>query len=190
LSDNLASVLVDYLKSVEVRLPSLTAEDLPRIVGTTRDIILACLSQVSGRNQATDQQMNVALMERARQHIQRNLNSPDLTPDLLCRELAISRTRLYQLFEPNGGVLHYIQKRRLLTAHAVLSDQSNTQRIADIAEAVGFISLASFSRAFSNEFGYSPREARNITPPVFFTHTPANTEKSQSFNDWLKMLGS
>ena len=190
LSDNLASVLVDYLKSVEMRLSSLTAEDLPRIVSTTRDIILACLSQTSARAQATDQQMNVALMERARQYIQRGLNSPDLTPDMLCRELGISRTRLYQLFEPNGGVLHYIQKRRLHTAHAVLSDQSNTQRIADIAESVGFMSLASFSRAFSNEFGYSPREARNVASPLFSTRTTADTGKSRSFNDWLKLLGS
>jgi AraC-like DNA-binding protein len=190
LSDNLASVLVDYLKSVEMRLGSLTAEDLPRIVSTTRDIILACLSQIPARGQATDQQMNVALMERARQYIQRGLHSPDLTPDMLCRELGISRTRLYQLFEPNGGVLHYIQKRRLNTAHAVLSDQSNTQRIADIAESVGFMSLASFSRAFSNEFGYSPREARNVPSPLFAKRTVADTEASRSFNDWLRLLGS
>jgi AraC-like DNA-binding protein len=190
LSGNFASVLIDYIGSVESRLPNLVAEDLPRIVNTTRDMILACLSQSAERNTAGEHLMNVALMERARQHIQRNLGSRDLTPAAVCRELGISRTRLYQLFEPSGGVLHYIQRRRLLTAHAALSDQASRQRIGDIAEAVGFSSSASFSRAFSSEFGYSPREARDMIAPALLPRTISVSKNTQSFEEWLKMLGS
>ncbi|WP_287310305.1 helix-turn-helix domain-containing protein [Mesorhizobium sp.] len=187
---NFANLLIDYVNGIEARLRTLTAEDLPHVIQATRDMILAGLSPSRGRG--VEQQMNVALMERARRSVQRNLNSPDLTPDALCRELGVSRTRLYQLFEPSGGVLHYIQKRRLLSAHAALSDPANRQRIIDIAETVGFSSAANFSRAFSNEFGYSPREARNVAAPARLAHAVslAELDKNRSFEEWLKMLGS
>jgi len=192
LSGNFANLIADYVSGIEARLHVLAADDLPLVVHTTRDMILAGLSPSADRTGATEQQMNVALMERARRHIQRNLGSPDLTPDALCRALGISRTRLYQLFEPSGGVLHYIQKRRLLAAHAALSDPENRQRIVDIAEAVSFSSAANFSRAFSHEFGYSPREARNAAAPARLAHVVSLTEqeKTRSFEEWLKMLGN
>jgi AraC-like DNA-binding protein len=190
LSGNFANLLIDYVNGVEARLRSLTAEELPTVIQATRDMILAGLSPSAGR--AVQQQMSVALMERARRYVQRNLNSPALTPDTLCRELGVSRTRLYQLFEPSGGVLHYIQKRRLLAAHAALSDSANRQRIIDIAETVGFSSAANFSRAFSSEFGYSPREARNVATPARLAHaiSLAEQDRTRSFEEWLKMLGS
>ncbi len=191
LSGNLANLLIDFVNGIEARLPRLTADEVPRIVHATRDMILASLSPSAERS-AAEQQAKLALMERARRYIQRNLGSPDLTADALCRELGVSRTRLYQLYEPSGGVLHYIQRRRLLSAHATLSDQANRQRIVDVAEAVGFSSAANFSRAFSNEFGYSPREARNATAPASHAHaiSLAEREQSRSFEGWLKMLGS
>jgi AraC-like DNA-binding protein len=192
LSGNFATLLTDYLNGIETRLRSLTAEDLPRVVHATRDMILASLSPSAQRTEAVEQRTNVALMERARRYIQSNLGSADLTPDALCRELGVSRTRLYQLYEPSGGVLHYIQKRRLLSAHAALSDPADSRRIVDIAEAVGFSSAANFSRAFSKEFGYSPREARNAPPwsrPVP-SNSFADHERLDSFESWLKALGS
>ncbi len=188
---NSANLLTDYINGIEARLRTLTAEDLPTVIQATRDMILAGLSPSAGR--AVEQQMNVALMERARRYVQRNLNSSALTPDALCRELGVSRTRLYQLFEPSGGVFHYIQKRRLLSAHAALSDPANRQRIIDIAESAGFSSAANFSRAFSSEFGYSPREARNVATPARLGHAVSSLgeqDKNRSFEEWLKMLGS
>jgi AraC-like DNA-binding protein len=72
----------------------------------------------------------------------------------------------------------------------MLSDHANRQRIGDIAENVGFSSAASFSRAFSNEFGYSPREARDMIAPALLPKTISVSKNTQSFEDWLKMLGS
>jgi AraC-like DNA-binding protein len=89
-------------------------------------------------------------------------------------------------------VHHYIQRRRLLSAHAALSDPSNRQQILDIAYAVGFSSAAHFSRAFSKEFGYSPREARNlISQPYLGRPFPLSQddEGAHSFEEWLRTLG-
>ncbi|WP_245455163.1 AraC family transcriptional regulator [Mesorhizobium sp. M9A.F.Ca.ET.002.03.1.2] len=192
LSGNAAKLLVDYVSAIEARLHTLVEEDLDHVVRATRDIIVACFSPSRHQDAVAEQLAGIALMERARRYVQRNLNSADLTSDAMCRALAISRTRLYQLFEPSGGVNHYIQRRRLLTAHAALSDPEEPRRIIEIAEAVGFSSAATFSRAFSKEFGYSPREARNAIISSRRRRPVSASERnvSPSFEDWLRTLGS
>ena len=189
---NFASLLVDYVNSIEARLRSLTAEDLPRIVHATRSMIIACLAPPAEHAAAAEQLAGVALMERARRYVQNNLDTPHLTPDSMCRALGVSRSRLYQLFEPSGGVLHYIQSRRLLAAHIALSDPADSRRIVEIAEAFGFSSAANFSRAFSKEFGYSPREGRStvVLPRPAHSVSGAEHEKASSFEGWLKALGN
>lgn len=191
LSGNYPKLLIEYLDGIEAKLANLAAKDLPQVVQTTRDMIVTCISS-STESSGSVTQSNLALMERVRRFVQGNLSSSDLTPDTLCRALGISRTRLYQLFEPSGGVLHYIQKRRLLSAHAALSNSANRQQIVEIAAAVGFTSAAHFSRAFSKEFGYSPREARSVAVPPYFAHVVAPAEfvdSAHSFDEWLRSLG-
>ncbi|PZV38390.1 helix-turn-helix domain-containing protein [Mesorhizobium kowhaii] len=192
LSGNFANLFVDYVNSIEARLRSLTAEDLPRIIHATRSMIIACLAPPAEHAAAAEQLASVALMERARRYVQTNLDAAHLTPDSMCRALGVSRSRLYQLFEPSGGVLHYIQSRRLLAAHVALSDPADSRRIVDIAETFGFSSAANFSRAFSKEFGYSPREGRStvVLPRPAHSVSLAEHEKASSFEGWLKALGS
>lgn len=189
---NFANLLVDYVNSIEARLRSLTAEDLPRIVHATRSMIIACLAPPAEHAAAAEQLAGVALMERARRYVQNNLDAARLTPGSMCRALGVSRSRLYQLFEPSGGVLHYIQSRRLLAAHIALSDPADSRRIVEIAEAFGFSSAANFSRAFSKEFGYSPREGRStvVLPRPAHSASHAEHQKASSFEGWLKALGN
>ncbi|WP_436284793.1 helix-turn-helix domain-containing protein [Rhizobium sp. LjRoot258] len=189
LSGTRAKLLIDYLDGVEAKLAQLAEADLPHVVQTIRDMIL---TSVSSSPASAEPHNSLALKERVYRFVQHNLMSPDLTTDRLCRELGVSRTRLYQAFEPDGGVHHYIQRRRLLAAHAALSDTANRQQIVDIAFAAGFSSAAHFSRAFSKEFGYSPREARNVAMPSYLGHPvePASeAESAQSFDKWLRTLG-
>ncbi|MBB6412516.1 AraC-like DNA-binding protein [Mesorhizobium sangaii] len=192
LSGNFANLLVDYVNSIEASLRSLTVDDLPRIVHATRSMIIACLAPSAEHAAAAEQLASVALMERARRYVQNNLDAAHLTPDSMCRALGVSRSRLYQLFEPSGGVLHYIQSRRLLAAHVALSDAADRRRIVEIAEAFGFSSAANFSRAFSKEFGYSPREGRStmVLPRPAHSVSLAGHEKAPSFEGWLKALGN
>ncbi|WP_192257439.1 helix-turn-helix domain-containing protein [Mesorhizobium silamurunense] len=192
LSGNFANLLIDYVDSVATRLRSLTADDLPRIVHATRSMIIACLAPPAEHAAAAEQLASVTLMERARRYVQNNLDAARLTPDSMCRALGVSRSRLYQLFEPSGGVLHYIQSRRLLAAHIALSDPADSRRIVEIAEAFGFSSPANFSRAFSKEFGYSPREGRStvVLPRPAHSVSLAEHDKGSSFEGWLKALGS
>lgn len=160
-NDGLATLLADYLIGLAHRLPLLDAEDLPRLVAATRAMILACVAPSRDHlHEAGDTIANV-LLERARRFVQANVASHDLGVEALQRELGVSRSRLYRLFEPHGGVLHYIRHRRLLGAHAALADPNDTRRIHDIAEEHGFADGSEFSRAFKREFGYRPSEVRS-----------------------------
>lgn len=190
LSGNLATLLVNYVHGIESNLSRLTAEELPRIVHTIRDMVVACVS--SSVAPATATLPNMGMMERAHRYIHSNLQSDALTPDSICRALGISRTRLYQLFGASGGVLNYIRKRRLLAAYADLSDPTNNRPISEIAEAAGFDLAANFTRAFSHEFGLSPREIRKAgaaehpVPPA----APPERRGGGTFGDWLNALGN
>ena len=192
LSGSAAMLLIAYLDAVEVRLPRLTERDLPPIINATRDMIIACHDPSTGGHVTSDGIANLALMERARRYVQSNLGAEELSLGDMARELGVSRTRLYQLFEYSGGVLHYIQKRRLLTAHVALGNLADTRRISEIAEAVGFFSPANFSRSFSKEFGYSPREARNAVVSNRRSRPAARaaSEDAPSFDGWLEKLGN
>ncbi|WEX10759.1 helix-turn-helix domain-containing protein [Chelativorans sp. AA-79] len=159
-NNGMAKLLAEYLIGLARCLPSLDRSDLPGLVTATRAMILACIAPISDhRNEAGDT-INNALLERARRFVQANIRSSNIGVASLQCELGVSRSRLYRLFEPYGGVVHYIQHRRLLDAHRALADPSDTRRILDIAEERGFADGSEFSRAFKREFGYNPSDVR------------------------------
>lgn len=186
LSGSLAELLMSYLTGLEANLSNVTAGEVPRLVQTISDMVVACAAS-STRPDTSQIQAGMGMMERAHRYVHLNLHSDDLTPDVMCRALGISRTRLYQLFEASGGVFNYIRKRRLLQAYADLSNPADNRQISEIAEAAGFNAAANFTRAFSHEFGLSPRDIRKtvaterpVVPAVLPTCSQGTT-----IGDWL-----
>ena len=190
LSGSLAELLVSYIAGLETKLSNLTAGEVPRIIQTIADMVVACAAS-SIRSDTGQTQTGMGVMERAHRYIHLNLQSDNLTPDAICRALGISRTRLYQLFEASGGVLNYIRKQRLLQAYADLSNPADNRPISEIAEAAGFAVAANFTRAFSHEFGLSPREIRKTVA----TERPAvpaqrsTRHHGTTIGDWLTLAG-
>jgi len=158
-----SKLLIDFVTSVEGSLSRLSPDGLASVRSSLLEMVFDTVTYLVGSPGEHDQMSHVGLMTRARRFIQSNLASEDLTAEALSRELAISRTRLYELFESSGGVLKYIRERRLLAAHAMLADDLNKRKVVDVATALGFDSAANFSRAFAQHFGYSPRSVRR--PP-------------------------
>ncbi len=161
LGTGMGRLFSDYLIDVGNRLPMLAQADLPGLAAATRAMILACVSPSADHIKAAEGPIANVLLERARQLVQCRLLDPKLGSELVRRELGISRTRLYNLFEPFGGVMHYIQHRRLLSAYAALTDPNERRLIFQIAEERGFSDGAEFGRAFKRAFGHSPSEVRN-----------------------------
>jgi AraC-like DNA-binding protein len=160
LDSGMGSLFADFMVGLVTNLPTLNAEDLPGLTSAIRAMIIACVTPTVDHIEAAHDPIGTVLLERARRFVSANLYSPELGAETLRRALGISRTRLYRLFEPTGGVMNYIQHRRLLGAHAALANQDDGRRILDIADEHGFSDGADFSRAFKRKFGYSPSEVR------------------------------
>ncbi|WP_168878973.1 helix-turn-helix domain-containing protein [Rhizobium sp. P28RR-XV] len=180
------SLLSSYIDFLEVNLLRLTRDDLPSIRNQLREMVFHTISPLV-HGQIDGEISQSGLMTRARHFIQNNLGSAELTPETLSRELAISRTRLYELFQTSSGVLNYIRRRRLLAARAALNDPADGRKIGEIANQFAFESAANFCRAFTHEFGYNPSEVRRHSRD-FKMEAPSRTAVS-SFDNWLSTLG-
>lgn len=153
-------LLADYLLLLERHIPELPAEDGAALARAVQAMIGACLAPSADRVAEANRHIDLTLMERVRQAVRKNLRSPSLGPDKLCREAATSRSQLYRLLEGEGGVAHYIQRRRLSESFSILCDPSNSFPIGKVAEMLCFADGSSFSRVFRREFGMSPRDVR------------------------------
>ncbi len=96
-------------------------------------------------------------LDRALAFIDQHLARADLSPAVMCTGLAVSRSSLYRLFAPLGGVYHVILQRRLERAmKALLNGRSSRTPLRRIASSHGFESEEQFSRAFRSRFGVTP----------------------------------
>ncbi|MGH8148724.1 MAG: helix-turn-helix domain-containing protein [Steroidobacteraceae bacterium] len=95
--------------------------------------------------------------------IERRLDSPALSLDLLCSHSGCSRATVYRLLEAEGGPIRYIRQRRLERAFRELICGGAFQgRIRELALRHRFASEATFNRAFRRTFGLPPGEVREI----------------------------
>ncbi|PWK66453.1 AraC family transcriptional regulator [Aminobacter sp. AP02] len=156
----MGGLLADFLISFERRLLTISEDDVPNYVEAMRAMVTACLAPTSDRIAEAQRQIEATMLEKARQLIHRQLCSPNLGPETICRWLGVSRSRLYALFEPMHGVTRYIQRQRLLAAYKELADPALARSIEQIADRLCFSEAATFSRAFRNEFGCSPSDVR------------------------------
>jgi AraC-like DNA-binding protein len=187
LKTGMGRLFSDYMIGLAKRLSLIEEAELPALVAATRAMILACASPSADRIEEARDPIAAVLIERAHQIIQARLFDPTLGAKTLRRELGVSRSRLYRLFEPFGGVVHYIQHRRLLDAHAALADPNDQRRIIEIAEQRCFNDGTEFSRAFRREFGCSPSDVRSGRR-ADLPYKPAADLKSYAPEDRFGML--
>ncbi|WP_299534242.1 helix-turn-helix domain-containing protein [uncultured Streptomyces sp.] len=104
------------------------------------------------------------LVARVRDHIDRHLADPALSPEAVARAHHISVRYLHRLFEgEDTTVRKLIQRRRLEECARVLARGGRTApTVASVAQRWGFVNPAHFSRAFRDAYGVSPREWRTL----------------------------
>jgi len=95
----------------------------------------------------------------------------------MCKALAITRPTLFRAFKPDGGVLAYDRKRRLVGLHQALTNRLDRRPIAALAAEFGFSDKEHLRRIFREAFGYSPSQLRAHTGmQLFQTATPGSVQ--------------
>jgi AraC-like DNA-binding protein len=150
------------------------------------------------------------LLLAIRRFIEAELTAPDLNADTLGARFGVSRSALYRLFVPLGGVSGYIRQRRLSRAYWELAASGGGPfaRISEIAYRWQFESAAHFAQAFRAEFGCAPRDVRaqapaeNAPTPDRDGQNPTTQERSAAeerlvrterwgdFYDWILRLAA
>ncbi len=178
-------LLADYLGLLAKRLPEMAEGEGEAAANATLEIIVACLRPTLTNMGAAQSSIQEVMLLRAKGMIEENLRLARLTPDFLIQRLGISRRSLYRLFEPLGGVHHYILRRRLGRIKRARQAPDNRERIADVAARFGFTCQETFWRAFKRQYGVSPGGLRSLG------HEHATNERRHvevGFDQLLKRL--
>jgi AraC-like DNA-binding protein len=159
-----AAIMADFMLSLAERLPETPASMATALGEAFRGMLTACVVHDAAPSQVApedDERRKRAMVDFV---IRREIASARLNVEHIARLSGISRSKLYRLFEPEGGVAAHVQRLRLERARAALADPANRDLpIVAVAERSGFHCAASFSRAFRRAYGATPGAVRSRT---------------------------
>ncbi len=185
-SNGMSHILDNYLSNVIEKIGAFSYLEALHTEQATLNLVKAMLSPIAQEISNARNEILLTLYVKIKDYIRKNLESPELSPDRICKDIGISRSSLYRLFEQDGGVANYIRKRRLLAIHrALMSPENPHHRIGDLAYRFGFNSNTQLSRAFKLEFGHAPTETREIAGSAqSLTRRYTDTD----YNNWLTQI--
>ncbi|KMO20490.1 AraC family transcriptional regulator [Methylobacterium platani JCM 14648] len=151
----------DHLRSLAANVPHFSPAEA-RAAAQATAILLAAAARMTTGSDAVERPLQRAPVFLAiRSYIDAEIGSADLGVEHLCRRFGVSRSGLYRLFAPLGGVLEYVRRRRLARAYRDLAEgDGRAARVSEIAFRYGYGSPASFTTAFRAEFGLSPVDVK------------------------------
>jgi len=180
-------LLGDYMGSLTRHAGTLTGAGLSDSLNVFSELLAMTL-----RHSETQYGFSEAMrskLEMARRVVEDELPRPDLDPDRIAACIGMSRSRLYELFRPFGGVASYVQRRRAHRFRALLSQARDMRSMAELAFACGFASESHASRTFRDTFGMPPGQFRKRRNQDLKPSEPAGFEPMDGFNDWVASLG-
>lgn len=148
LAEAIADITTDHARPIELALPEF--------------LLTSLLDNAPSKAMGGAAGMRAGLLERIFQTIEMRLSDPNLNYQQIASEHGISPRYLQKLFESTDDSFgHYVKVRRLERCRLDLRSPLHVQKsISDILFQWGFNDSASFSRAFREQYGVSPREYR------------------------------
>lgn len=153
-----ARMLAEHLAAMETGLPAAAQQEVPGLSKATVSLVAASIATTADNAEGARPAVEHVLLRRGRRFIEQRLQDEDLCAADVCGHLRVSRSTLYRLFEPLGGVSQFIKERRLARIHEELGSSAQRPSISRLAEQYCFKSAAHFSKAFRAQYGYSARE--------------------------------
>ncbi|MGM0595291.1 MAG: AraC family transcriptional regulator [Pseudomonadota bacterium] len=182
-------LLGHHIDTMARLLPQATQADLPALRDGLLDLISASLTQKERPEARARNAVAAATRSAIEAYIERHLKTPGLDAGAVCRHFGCSRAYLYRLFQPYGGVRHFIQTRRLRRILLALTEPKLRHwRIIDIALQHGFTNQSHFSRLFKQHFDITPRQARELAEQADSAEREANLPDLRgrpAFYHWL-----
>ena len=157
-----ASMLAEHLAAMAPRLSEAVPQEIPGLSRATVNLLAASIASTPANVDGARSAVEHVLLRRGRRFIEQRLRDDTLCAADVAGELRVSRSTLYRLFEPLGGVSQFIKERRLARIHELLGSSDERPSIARLVEQYGFKSAAHFSKAFRAQYGYSAREVARL----------------------------
>jgi AraC-like DNA-binding protein len=162
-ADPLTTILRGVMEGLMDQGPAIAVADASAVAGAIIQMAAACLEPLSRQRVETSSGRSAVSLVSIKAAIERRLSDPELRPLTLLDEFGITRSTLYRLFEPLGGVSAYITERRLHYAFRQMTDAAQPRpRISQLAFDLGFSQPSAFTRAFKDFFGMSPKDVRTL----------------------------
>lgn len=185
----MASILGSHMVAVWQSLSHATVRELESI----NRVLVGAIGGAFETCSAATAPPGGAAFEAICAYIQDNLELRSLTPDHLCRRFNCSRSQLYRMFLPVGGVAAFVRHARLDRCRdELMSGRYNAGRIFDAAVNWGFDNQSHFCRLFRCEFGMTPGEAIELGRQLLASRqvpiVSRSSRRTPAFHHWLRQL--
>ncbi|MET0210629.1 MAG: helix-turn-helix domain-containing protein, partial [Burkholderiaceae bacterium] len=185
-----ARLLATHLQGLVAHSPQVTLAETPMLTQATVNLLVASILPSAPSLARASKDTETTRLRQMCRYIDLHLGEADLSADAIAQFFAVSRSNLYRIFEPMGGVANFIKERRLARVHELLSQPSKRLPIARLAEEHGFKSAAHFSRAFRERYGYSPNDLKHGSQSALGAGLKGEQrgDESATFYTWIRSL--
>ena len=185
-TSTLGILLGEHMMTMAKLAPQLAGPDGKLAADVASVLVSSGLSAAVAAERGTLMDSNLQTIQV---FIERNLTNPALSTEMIMRQFALSRSALYRLFEPLGGIADYIRERRLKLALLKLASVGTSRgSVAKLAYATGFASENAFSRAFQQYYGLRPSEAIRNAREGIRLKADIGFQESNWMQTWLDKL--
>lgn len=149
------------------------------------DLLACALKHSDPARFKSDSQFNL-MGQQVKEYIENNLSNPDLSVSSLTKKFLISRSSLYRLFPQEGeGINQFIKTKRMHKAYRDIYFIHESKSISEVAYDCGFKNVSSFSRAFREHFGMTPKELMNGV----LGDEQSVKENRVRWHRWIELIG-
>lgn len=183
-----ARLLADHLRALASSAAQIDAGSAPALAGAILQLVAASLGPSMQALGLARPALESGALRQMQRFVDLHLSQSDLSADTLCRQFKISRSTLYRLFEPLGGVAQYVKERRLARIHALLSTSTGRIHLGRLADDHGFKGAPHFSRAFREQYGYSPSDVQRFGAAALRNEPARISGPTAAFESWVRSL--
>ncbi|MFW5418680.1 AraC family transcriptional regulator [Nocardiopsis sp. CNT-189] len=154
IAHSMAAGLIDHA-------PELTPDEFDAVAERTTDLLCMALRGQNGMAEPGGRLAEIAAA--AQRHVRLHADDPGLRGETLAADLGWSLRQVQLALQTVGTTpRRLIKDTRLAQARELLTDPRNTSMpVSEVARRVGFISASTFSAAFRDRYGASPRLLRS-----------------------------